>query len=121
MEAKSRKNDSGFYAALSALDLEFEKAYHDYAAWNEIREDLEVRRKMVDSEVKTIKEIKAMLTAEQAHKLIENVMQICIETVKEPRTLRRISYRLSRLIGENSLQPAGGSGEDVLDLEAEED
>ena len=54
------KNDKGsdMVVAVKKLDNEFEKAYHDYKSWEQLMQLFDLRRKLVDSEVKTIKEIK---------------------------------------------------------------
>lgn len=115
VKANKGRNDAAMYAALSAMDIEFEKVYHDYEAWRQIIEVLDVRRKMVDSEAKIIKDMKAILTAEQAYNLVAKVMMVCIDVVKDPKLLRQINARFARIIGEHDLrEPA-----DIVDIEAE--
>jgi len=117
VKAAQGRNEAAMYAALSAMDIEFEKAYHDYEAWKQIMEILDNRRKMIDSEVKVIKDMKAILTAEQANSLVGKLLAVIIDEVKDPKMLRRINNKFARLIGENDLNPVQ---DDVLDLDAEE-
>jgi len=112
------KNEAAMYAALSAMDVIMEAAYHDYEAWKQIMEILDTRRKLIDSEIKVVKDLKAILTAEQAKNMIAKLLAIIMDEIKDPKTLRRITYRFTRLIGENDLQ---GEPDGVLDLEAEEE
>ena len=104
-----------------AIDEEFEKAYHDYAAWNQMIEIFDLRRKHVDSEVKTVKEMKAMLTAEQGHRLVAKLLAVCIRLIKDPKLLRQINYEFSRIIGEDNLQQPVSVVDSEFDEEADED
>lgn len=118
VKAAQGKNEAEMYAALSAMDNVFESVYHDYKAWEQIVEILDMRRKLIDSEIKVVKDLKAILTAEQAKNLVGKLLAVCLEEVKDPKALRRINYRFSKLIGENDL---GNVDDDVIDLDAEED
>lgn len=118
VKANQGKNEAAMYAALSAMDVVMEAAYHDYEAWKQIMEMLDVRRKLIDSEVKVVKDLKAILTAEQAYNMVAKMQAVIMDEVKDPKALRRISYKFARLIGENNLEDAGG---DILDLETEEE
>jgi len=118
VKAAQGRNEARMYASLNLMDIEFEKVYHDYEAWNQIIEILDMRRKLVDSEVKVIKDMKAILTAEQAKNLVGKLLAVCIEEVRDPKALRRINYKFARLIGENDLEDVD---EDVIDLDAEKE
>lgn len=116
VKAAKGRNEAQMYAVLGAMDMEFEKVYHDYAAWKEIRENIDLRRKLIDSEVKVIKDMKAILTAEQAYNLVAKLQAVVLKHVRDPKVLRRINYDFSRLIGEHDL-----SSSDTIDIEPEED
>lgn len=82
------------------IDAEFEKAYHDYAAWEQMFNALDLDRKMVESEVKILKEIKAIITAEDAINFAAKIMSIIIRIEDNPKKLKRYQYEIGRLIGE---------------------
>lgn len=117
VKAAKGRNEAAMYAALSALDMEFERVYHDYEAWKQIVEILEMRRKLIDSEIKVVKDLKAILTAEQAYNLVAKLQAAVLRHVRDPKTLRRINYDFSRLIGEHNLNQPG----DVLEGEFNDD
>jgi len=115
--AKRRKDQNAIVHLEKQIDAEFEKAYHDYAAWEQMFEIFDIRRKHVEGEVKMIKEMEAILTAEQAYALVAKLMNVCIRHVRDVKVLRRINADFSRIIGENDLrEPA-----DIVEVEAEED
>jgi len=122
-EARARGKVSDEIIAIKKLDEYFERTYHDYAAWNQIIEIFDVRRKLVDSEVRTIKEIKAILTAEDAYNLVAKLLAICIRIVQDPMKLRMIQAEFSRVIGEQKIEkPAVSNWEEgILDSEEEDD
>lgn len=107
----------------SQLDEEFEKIYHDYAAWGQLMGVLDLRRKMVESEVRIAKELNAILTAEAAYELVAQLLAAVLKAVDDPKKVKQIQYEFSRIIGDVSDPAAerfeqdafGGSGE--ADLE----
>lgn len=85
------------------IDDEFEKVYHDYMAWNQIFSALDLRGKMVEREIKVLKEIKAIMTAEDGYNMIAKVMAVTMRIIGDnPKKLKEIQYEYSRLIGESS-------------------
>ena len=105
----------------SVLDAEFEKAYHDYAAWKQMFEALALDSKMVESEVKIVKEIKAIITAEDAYELSAKLLAAVMRVVDDPKKLKQVQYEFTRLIGESSDLVAQASGEDDWGGGGEED
>lgn len=96
------------------IDKEFEAAYHDYKAWQQIFEAVDIDRKLVESEVKVAKDLRAILTAEDAYELTAKLFASMMSAVsQEPRIpdnvkshlLKRIEYEFTRIIGD------GESGE----------
>lgn len=105
--------------AANALDEEFERAYHDYASWKQMFEAIDLDRKLVESEVKVVKEIHAVLTAEDAYELTAQLLAAIIQTVNgfEEMSeqikfdfLKRIQYEFTRIVGDRLNQPTEGSG-----------
>lgn len=101
------------------LDAEFEAAFHDYAAWQQMFEALELDRKMVESQVKIAKDLKAILTAEDAYSLAAKLLAAIIEAAStlivddetRSRFLKRIQYEFARLVGDRrSDQDSDGPG-----------
>lgn len=99
------------------IDQEFERAYHDYAAWKQMFEALDLDRKMVEAEIKVVKEIKAMMTAEEAYEFAAKLLGVVINVVTDPAQLRRIQYEFSRVIGENPDRGVGRSSAEIIDSE----
>lgn len=105
---------------LEAIDEVFDAVYHDYAAWSQMFEALDLRRKSVESEVKILKSINAMLSAEDAVELVAKIFGVIIHIEDDPKKLKRYQYELTRLIGdfpgeipdtEIDLGSGNGSGE----------
>jgi hypothetical protein len=113
--------------AAAMLDAEFESAYHDYAAWQQMFEALDLDRKMVESEVKIAKDLKAILTAKDAYELtakllasiIEAATSLIVDDTVRSRFLKRIQYEFARLIGDRGggedIEGSGGSRREVFD------
>jgi len=97
------------------LDEEFEKAYHDYAAWKQMFEALDLHRTLVESEVKIAKDMHAILTAEDAYEMIAQIFAIILRIEDSPKKLKRYQYELTRLIGEGSVIEAEASDPDDRD------
>lgn len=83
------------------IDAEFEAAYHDYMAWKQMIEILEVHSKMTESEVKIMKDLRMIMTAEDAYELVAQVMAVMLRVLQDdPKKLKEAQYELTRLIGE---------------------
>lgn len=111
------------------LDAEFEKAYHDYAAWKQMFEAIDLDRKLVESEVKIIKDMRAVLTAEDAYQLTAQLLAAIINTTNSIENvpdkvkldfLKRIQYEFTRIVGERVEQGARGGGAEDSDAEGGE-
>lgn len=96
------------------IDDEFEKVYHDYAAWKQIFEAMDLRGKQVEREVKVLKEIKAIMTAEDGYELVTKLLAATMRVVgDDPRKMKQVQYEFTRIIGESGTNIVEGHGEDV--------
>lgn len=102
-EALNSGRDIESTIALKKMEDAFEKVYHDYMAWQQMFEALDYRRKMVEGEVKILKEIKAIITIEDARdlqiKLLAAVMRVLQD---DPRKLKQVQYEFARITGDIS-------------------
>jgi hypothetical protein len=81
----------------------FEKVYHDYKAWTQMFEALDYRRKMVESEVKVLKEIKAIITIEDARDLQVKLLAAMMRVLQDdPKKLKQVQYEFARITGDIS-------------------
>lgn len=103
------------------LTAQLDAAREDYAAWNQMLGALDLDRKLVDSEVKIVKELHAILTAEDAYNLVGKMLSIILNVYpNDPKKLRRVQYEFTKLVGDRPLELGEEeSDEDVLDLDAE--
>lgn len=92
-----------FYQAREELNAIFERIYHDYAAWNQIFLALDLRGKTTEREIKALKEIHAILTAEDAYELAAKLMAAVMRVIgDEPKKIKQVQYEFARIIGESS-------------------
>lgn len=93
------------------IDKAFDAARTDFAVWNQMLQLLDLDRKMVESEVKIAKEIKAIMTAEEAAEMVAKLMASIFSAVNSMETislydkgvlLKRIQYEFSRITGDNN-------------------
>lgn len=99
------------------IDEQFEAAYHDYAAWKQMFEALDLDRKMVESEVRVAKEIQAIMTAEEAYEFQAKLLGAIMNVITDAGQLRRIQYEFTRLIGEKPEPRSGASGGEIIEVE----
>ena len=86
--------------AFKALEDEFEATVHDYAAWNEIYRLIDEKRKVSESEMKILKDMKALISAEDAFDLVAQVLAAVTKVVDDPQKLEEIRFELAILIGD---------------------
>ena len=88
-------HDRDKYTALSAA---IEDGLADHANWLEIREAIEQRRRLAESEHKRLKDLQQMMTTEQAMTLLGGVVATIRDHVKDADLLRAIHTDLSGLL-----------------------
>lgn len=118
-QALENNDTVGKVLAFGSMDSEFKKIYHDYKAWEQMFEALDYRRKMVEGEVKILKEIKAFISAEEAYQMNAKVLAAVMRVVgDDPQKLKQVQYEFARIVGESSdiistddWDDGGGSGE----------
>ena len=118
IDYKKNKNTMDEIMCMKLLDEEFERAYHDYAAWKQMFEAIDIDRKLVESEVKIIKDIHAVLTVEDAYELTAQLLGAIISTTQGMENipdsvklhfLKRIQYEFTRIVGDRLGAGSGGS------------
>jgi hypothetical protein len=97
------------HLAIATLDALMDQKRTDSAAWQEIGEAIEQRRKLVESEQKRLVALQQVLTAEQALTLAGVLVQIVTKHVTDQPTLAQIVADLQALI-----EPDGATGRAVL-------
>lgn len=96
------------------LDDTFEKVFHDYAAWSQIFEALDLRGKSVEREVNALTKIRAVMTAEDGYQLAAKMLAAVIRVIgDDPKKIKQAQYEFSRIIGESSDHATEGFNEDV--------
>lgn len=85
------------------LDEEFDKVYHDYHAWKQMFDALDLRGKTVEREVKILGQIKALITVEQAYEMAAKMLAASMKVIgDDPRKLKELQYEFVKLTGERS-------------------
>jgi hypothetical protein len=105
-EFRYNQHADGLKAEVTAMtiDAEIEAAYHDYMSWQQMFTALDLDRKLVESEMKVIKEIKAIMTVEDGYELSAKLLAAVIQVLKDDpdrsKKLKRIQYEFAKIIGE---------------------
>jgi hypothetical protein len=84
--------------AVLELDGLLEQTVGDYAAWHEIIQLIEQRRKLVESEVKRLVTMQQMMTKEQAMLWLGTLVAILKRHIGDRETLQKISLDLTALM-----------------------
>ena len=85
------------------IDNEFEKAYHDYAAWEQMFNALKLDSELVGAEVKIAKDLHAMMSAEDAYEMIAEIFAIILRIEDDPKKIMRYQYEFTQLVGDRSI------------------
>jgi hypothetical protein len=92
-----------YIQARAEIDAIFERVYHDYAAWRQIFEALDLRGKTTEREIKALKEIRAIMTAEDGYELAAKLMAAVVRVIgDDPKKIKQVQYEFARIIGESS-------------------
>lgn len=91
-------------------------AVTDFASWEQLMLAIDLDRKLVESEVKVVKEIRAILTAEDAYELVAKLLAIILRVFPDdPKKLMQVQYEFSKLIGDKPIETQAYA--DVVDVE----
>lgn len=90
------------------IDAEFQKAYDDYRSWDQMERFLDLDRKMVESEVRVAKDLKAIMTVEDGYQLTAKIWAAMMNAVrqaevpdkKKSEMLRTMEHEITKIIGE---------------------
>jgi hypothetical protein len=93
--------------AARELDGLLAQAVGDDAAWHEIIQLIEQRRKLVETEAKRLVAMQQMMTTEEAMRWVDTVVAILTRHVADRETLEKICRDLNALVSDRS---AGGEG-----------
>ena len=100
--------------AVRKLEEEFDALYHDYKSWEQLKDYLDLDRKMIESEVKIAKDLQAILTADDAYDMLADFFAIIIRLETDPQKLKAYKHEFARLIGEGPIAEAGASGRETI-------
>lgn len=107
--------------AFYSLEAEIEAAFHDYAAWRQIFEALELRRKHTESEMKILKDMKALMTAEEGMELASQLFAAILKVLKdEPKGqtyIHLIRIEFERITGAGDISETSPGREEIIDID----
>lgn len=101
------------------LDAEFEAAYHDYAAWKQMFEAVDLEKNLVESEVRIAKDLKAIMTVEDGYEMIAKIFAIIMDVEDDPQKLKRYQYEITKLVGDGHVVDAQWEEEATREAELE--
>lgn len=107
--ARNNGDGEGFAIALSEIGDAIRRGRGDYAAWSEILEILESRRRLVESERKRLVEMQQMITAERAVILITAIVEVIRQYVTDRETRNAISAAIGELVTKPAIATVSGS------------
>lgn len=100
------------------ITTQINRAVTDFAAWEQLMLAMDLDRKLVESEVKVVKDIRAILTAEDAYELVAKLLAIILRVFPDdPKKLMQVQYEFSKLIGDRPVETQ--VYEDAVDVEGD--
>jgi hypothetical protein len=93
--------------AARELDRFLAQAVGDDAAWHEIIQLIEQRRKLIETEAKRLVAMQQMMTKEEAMRWVDTIVAVLTRHVVDRETLEKISLDVNALV---SHQSEGGEG-----------
>lgn len=109
---KRATDDDERTMAIAEIGPLIEHGYMDTQAWGEIRDAIEQRRKLVESERKRLIEMQQMMTAGQAQLLIARVYDVVNQHVSDRSTIAAIGAGLQALAGAGTAVSTGSGPAD---------
>ena len=89
-------------SAARELDRLLAQAVGDDAAWHEIMQLIEQRRKLVETEAKRLVAMQQMMTREEAMRWVDTIVAILTRHIVDHETLQKICLDLKALLSDGS-------------------
>jgi hypothetical protein len=106
---QAKGNIDAMQLALAQVDRLISTGAADYAAWHEVAELIEQRRKLCESEARRLRDAHDMMTSEQAMTLLATVVDVIKKHVADRQALNAIALELQAL-GHHHGNGHGGNG-----------
>lgn len=94
-------NAEDMAGCLQRLDKLIMVGVRDYAIWREITDNLEQRRRLVESERRRLMDMEQMITVERVMLLVAAIVDIVRKNVTDVATLQTISADVGKLVSAN--------------------
>lgn len=108
--------------AYNTLDSEVDKAYHDYEGWRQIGELIDLRQKVSSSEMRMLKDMKALISAEDAYELVAQLLAAVVKVLGDepngPKLIKAIHYEFAQILGEPIVDRPGAGGGEIIEVNA---
>lgn len=104
VKAASPGGNKRYMNALAELEAIIQTGYNDYVAWQEVISNLEMRRKLVESEEKRLIAMQQAITSERALLMIARVIDVIRQNVSDRAILSAITNDLRAVFSEGANQ-----------------
>jgi hypothetical protein len=111
--AKRSQDDVRMQITLTRVEYLIDSAVQDHAAWAEIGELIEQRRRLTESEAKRLVSLQQMLSKEEALLLVHRLIDILTERIPDKRILSGIIVDLQQFTGPPHALPADAEESDA--------
>lgn len=106
-----RKGDKALGSArlaLQKLEDEIDAAMTAALTWDELRETIDLRRKLTETETKQLKDLQQMISIAQMTAAMGRLLEAVTRHVADPITLRAVHQEFLRLVGRPGDENPGG-------------
>lgn len=97
-DAVARDDTQTMRIHLQTLGRLLAKGASDYTAWSEIISLIEQRRRLVDTEMKRLEKMRQFLTAEEVHRLVDQIAELAKRVIQDPKVLNVFTIELAKLL-----------------------
>jgi hypothetical protein len=97
-DAVARDDTQTMRVHLQTLGRLLAKGATDYTAWSEIIGLIEQRRRLIDTEMRRLEKMRQFLTAEEVHRLVDQIAELAKRVIKDPKVLNVFTIELAKLL-----------------------
>jgi hypothetical protein len=91
--------------------------FHDYEAWKQIIQLADEKRKLSESRMKILKDMKALMSADEVYELSAKLLASVTKVIDDPRIIQAIRYEFAKILGDGHIEEPPKGGGEVIDLE----
>jgi hypothetical protein len=110
------RDDKDAVRAYNEIENEINAAFHDYEAWRQVINLSDQLRKLGESRMKILKDMKALMSADEVFEMAGMLLAAVANIIDDPTKLEAIATEFASILGEDFARGPDERGTEIIDI-----